>query len=238
MCTDQRRHNILTNARITATNEVIEASEAEQLLGVYIHQNMKWTEYIHTNENSLLYGLNQRLGALKRVSRYASFKVRLKIANGIFMSKLGFMIPLWSGCQEYLLRALQTIQNKAARTVTKHGRRIPVQQILKECGWRSVKQEVFFQTVMQMHKVLMQKSPVYLYRKLTADGSYSYRTRSSSTSSIRQSISFKTGLTLCKESFRWRGVTCYEGLPWEIRKCQKIEIFKRKADTWIKENVR
>ena len=37
------------------------------------------------------------------------------------MSKLGFMIPLWSGCQEYLSRALQTIQNKAARVVTKHG---------------------------------------------------------------------------------------------------------------------
>ena len=220
MCTDQRRRNIVTNVRITTTNEIIEASEAERLLGAYIHQNMKWTEHIQTNENSLLYGLNQRLGALKRISRYASFKARLTIANGIFMSKLGFMIPLWSGCQEYLIRALQTIQNKAARVVTKHDRRVPVKQILKECGWRSVKQEMFFQTVMQVHKVLMQTNPVYLYRKLIADGSYSYRTRSSSTSSIRQSISFKTGLTLCKDSFRWRGVTCYEELPWEVRKCQ------------------
>ena len=238
MCTDQRRRNIVTNVRITTTNEIIEASEAERLLGAYIHQNMKWTEHIQTNENSLIYGLNQRLGALKRISRYASFKARLTIANGIFMSKLGFMIPLWSGCQEYLIRALQTIQNKVARVVTKHDRRVPVKQILKECGWRSEKQEMFFQTVMQVHKVLMQTNPVYLYRKLIADGSYSYRTRSSSTSSIRQSISFKTGLTLCKESFRWRGVTCYEELPWEVRKCEKIDSFKQKADTWIRENVR
>ena len=237
MCTEQRQRNIETNATITTINEVIEASETERLLGVYIHQNMKWTEFIQNNENSLLHGLSQRLGALKRISRYASFKARLKIANGIFMSKLGYMIPLWSGCQDYLLRALQTIQNEAARTITRHGRRFPVKQILRECGWRSVKQDMFFQTVMQVHKVMIKKNPVYLNRKLTADGSYSYRTRSSSISSIRQSRSFKTGLTLCKESFRWRGVACYEGLPWEVRKCEKIESFKEKADKWIRKNV-
>ena len=237
MCTDQRRRNFETNVRITTNNEVIEASETERLLGVYIHQSMKWTEFILNNENSLLHSLNQRLGALKRVSRYASFRARLTIANGIFMSRLGYMIPLWSGCPDYLLRTLQIVQNEAARTVTKHGRRIPVKQILRDCGWRSVKQEVFFQTVMQVHKVMMKKNPVYLYRNLTADGSYSYRTRSASTSSIRQSRSFKTSLTLCKESFRWRGVACYEGLPWEVRKCEKIESFEKKADTWIRKNV-
>ena len=199
---------------------------------------MKWNEYIRDNKNSLLHGLNQRLGGLKKISKPASFKARLTVANGIFMSRLTFMIPLWAGCQDYLVHALQVCQNKAARSVTKHSMTVPVQQLLKECGWRSVKQEMYYHTALQVHKTILQKNPVYLHQKLTADGSYSYTTRRSSTISIRQSKSFKTSLTLCKDSFRWRGAACYERLPWDIRQLQKIEEFKEQMDTWVKNNVK
>ena len=49
---------------------------------------------IRDNKNSLLYGLSQRLEGLKKISKPASFKASLTVANGIFMSKLTFMIPL------------------------------------------------------------------------------------------------------------------------------------------------
>ena len=147
MCTDQRRRHHPANAKITTEHEVIEASETERLLGAHIHQGMKWTEYIRDNKNSLLYGLSQRLGGLKKISKPASFNARLTVANGIFMSKLTFMIPLWAGCQDYLIHALQVIQNKAARSVTKHGMSVPVRQLLRECGWRSVRQEMYYHTV-------------------------------------------------------------------------------------------
>ena len=87
MCTDQRRRHQPTNARITTEHEVIEASVTERLLGAHIHQGMKWNEYIHDNKNSLLHGLNQRLGGLKKISTAASYKARLTVANAIFMSK-------------------------------------------------------------------------------------------------------------------------------------------------------
>ena len=147
------------------------------------------------------------------------------------------MIPLWSGCQEFLINALQVCQNKAARSVTKHGMSIPVKQLLKECGWRSVRQEMHYHTILQVHKTLVQKNPVYLHSKLTADGSYAYRTRQTSTSSIRQSQTFKTSLKLCKDSFRLRGTACYENLPWDIRGQQKLGIFKNKLNIWVKNNV-
>ena len=153
------------------------------------------------------------------------------------MSKLIFMIPLWAGCQGFLINALQVCQNKAARSVTKHDMSIPVQQLLKECGWRSVRQEMQYHTILQVHKTLVQKNPVYLHSKLTADGSYAYRTRKTSTSSIRQSQAFKTKLSLCKDSFRWRGAALYESLPWELRGQQKMGIFKKKLDIWVRNNV-
>ena len=66
----------------------IYASSSERLLCAHIHQNMKWAEHIQNSKFSVIQSLNVRLGALKTFAKFASFKVRLLLANGIFMSKL------------------------------------------------------------------------------------------------------------------------------------------------------
>ena len=118
MTTEQYRRKHPTRVQTVTEADVIESTPVERLLGAYIHQDMKWTEYLKNNDNSLLHCLYLRLGALVKVGKTASFKARLTITNGIFMSKLIFMIPLWSGCQAFLIDALQICQNKAARVVT------------------------------------------------------------------------------------------------------------------------
>ena len=89
------------------------------MLGGILSQNLKWTEHILLNQKFLIKQLGARLAILNKVSRLATFKTRKMIANGIFMSKLIYLIPLWGGCEEFLLRSLQVAQNKAARLVTK-----------------------------------------------------------------------------------------------------------------------
>ena len=64
MTTEQKRHYHPTTVTIETDTEIIETTETERLLGAYIHQDMKWTEYIRNNDNSLLHCLNKRLGAL------------------------------------------------------------------------------------------------------------------------------------------------------------------------------
>ena len=144
MTTEQKRRYHPTTVTIETDTEIIETTEAERLLGAYIHQDMKWTEYIRNNDNSLLHCLNKRLGALKMISKSASFKARLLVANGIFMSKLIFMIPLWAGCQGFIIDALQVCQNKVARIVTRRSLDTPVLQLLRVCGWRSVRREMYY----------------------------------------------------------------------------------------------
>jgi hypothetical protein len=63
--------------------QAIVQSEVEKLLGC-----LKWTEYIQNNENSVISSLKTRLNGLKKISYFASFKTRLMVANGIFISKL------------------------------------------------------------------------------------------------------------------------------------------------------
>ena len=43
---------------------------------------------------------------MRRTSRNAGFATKLMVANGIVMSKLVYLITLWGGAQQYLLKSL------------------------------------------------------------------------------------------------------------------------------------
>ena len=82
-----------------------------------VSDNLKWSEYIRDSKENLLKTLNTRLGALKQLGKVASFKTRKMLANGIFMGKLTYLIPLWGGCGVVLRKCLQVVQNKVAKLV-------------------------------------------------------------------------------------------------------------------------
>ena len=120
------------------------------------------------NKNSLIKSLNQRVGALRKLSRFSSFKTRKMVANGIFISKLIYLMPVWLGCDEYLVNALQVCQNEAARVVTKLDRFTPIKVLLTQCGWLSVKQLMIYHSLVLLHRVFQTKKPDFLYQKITA----------------------------------------------------------------------
>ena len=116
LTTRQKRRFVDTKSvHIDTPTATITPSTVERLLGAQVHQDMRWVEHVLESNEALVKSLNTRLGALKKISHVASFKTRKIIANGIFMSKLIYLMPLWSGCEDYLVRSLQVVQNKAAR---------------------------------------------------------------------------------------------------------------------------
>ena len=46
-----------------------------------------------------------------------------------------YLMPVWSGFEDYLLNSLQICQNKAARLVTKLDKYTPTELLMKQCGW-------------------------------------------------------------------------------------------------------
>ena len=235
MTTDQKRRITQLDVVIQTPTEEIKPTTTEKLLGVNIHQNLKWHEYLQNNDKSLLKCLNQRLSALKLISHFSSFKIRLMIANGIFISKLIYVMPLWGGCEEYLLTSLQVVQNKAARFVTRCGRATPVKDLLKQCGWLSVRQLIFYHSVVQICKTLRTTYPRYLHQKVI--DKFPYRTRLASSNSIRQGPQFKADLQTAKNSFRWRASAWYNEVPASIRQETKLNKFQSQLKTWVQENV-
>ena len=189
--------------------ETIAPSKSEKLLGGFISQNLKFKEHIQDNENSMFKILNKRVGALKKVSKTASFKTRKMIANGVILSRLIYLIPLWSGCESYLLNSLQIIQNKAARVVTKCGKRTSIKSLLAQCGWMSVAQLSMYHSLVLVYKILATKSPAYLYSKLSViPGISHYETRFAQSQKTNKNINLGSDSQaegdLATRSFKYR----------------------------------
>ena len=107
MTTRQKRRFLDTSSiSIHTPTSTISPSDVEKLLGVQIHKDMRWAEHVLGSDESLIKALKRRLAALKKITYIASFRTRKAVANGIFMSKLIYVMPLWSGCEEYLVKAL------------------------------------------------------------------------------------------------------------------------------------
>ena len=170
------------------------------------------------------------------ISYVASFKVRLMIANGVFCSKLIFQISLWGGTEEFLLNSLQIVQNKAARFVARRGIYTPVADLLKQCGWLSVRQLVFYHSVMQIYKTIFTTYPQYINSKLS--NQFPYNTRLAQSDSVRMGADFQSKLELTEKSFMNRATISYNLLPPELRRTQKLETFKEELKVWVQENVK
>ena len=132
------------------------------------------------------------------------------IADGIFISKLSYLISVWGGCEGYLARSFQIIQNKVARLVTKKSWYTPVKILLAECGWlQATSAQSSVQTTRQALQGVIKPSP--------------------GRSVARQELT--------AQSFRIRAVHEYNLLPVEIREVTSPDIFKKSAKKWIMENI-
>ena len=228
---NSRRENVV----MQAGEFIVQQSSDEKLLGGTVSNDLKWKKHLLFSDQSVVKQLATRLSGLAMISRRSDFKSRLMIANGIFMSKICYLIQVWGGCENYLLDVLQKQQNKAARAVTNRSQYTPIRRLLTECNWLSIRQLVFYHSVILIHKAILTGYPKFM--KDNVSSSYPYRTRQESNGLIRltKNCSFKSALA--RNSFMFRGINQYNQLPSEIRTSAKLEDFKFKAKMWIKENI-
>ena len=72
------------------------------------------------------------------------------VANATIMSIMVYMIPVWGGTEEYIIKAAQVIQNRVARIVTKLSWFTPQRNLLKQTNWLSIRQLIHYHTLIQV----------------------------------------------------------------------------------------
>ena len=198
---------------VQAGAHTITPSQSHVLLGATVGQNLKWDDHILRNKHSLMNQLRSRLNGLSLVCRYANFKTRLMVGQGIFLSKLCYLIQIWGGTSAQLIKNCQVMQNKAMQIITGMHWFTPTGVLLQKC------------------KVIINQSPTYLYNKIHPE----------STHNTRHSVKFGENFTgkteRSQSSFCYRGVKLYNKIPLEITRVQNLQTFKAKLKTWIRINV-
>ena len=156
-------------------------------------------------------------------------------ANGLFMSKLAYAMPAQGGCEDFLIRGLQVVQNKAARLVCRKEIYTSLKTLLTECNWLSVAQLVVFQSIVLLYKVRKSQRPSYLYNMFTTERRYA--TRGENHGKLQSSSVNPPNQILNCRSFRWRSLQIWNQLPSNIIQIDNIVEFKSKLKIWIRMHV-
>ena len=141
------------------------------------------------------------------------------------MSVMRYCISVWGGLCKSELEDLQVIQNKAVRVVLNLPPRTNRNAMYDESGYMTIKQEIFYHTVLNIYKIKSTKQPEYLYDRLNREN-------------IRGNLVMdKTNLKLARNGFIYRGSMNWNSLPCDIKTIKKLKLFKTKVKKWILENV-
>ena len=196
-------------------------SDFENVLGVSLQQNLKWTKHVQNLQSKL----KVRLAGLRKIRNILSFDRRNQVAKAIFESVLIYCIPAWGGTFKGNIEDLQVLQNRAAEFVLQLPGRSNREQMFHRLGWLTVHQLAVFHTILAVYKIRKSKEPEYLARKLTRDN-------------LRGNIIVPyTHLTLLKRSFVLRGSELWNRLPMSVRSLKKDMEFKTELRKWVTEQV-
>ena len=167
------------------------------------------------------------------------------IANGIYLSKLIYLMPVWMGCEYYLVNALQVSLNRVARLVTKLDIYTPTSVLMQQCGWLTVRQLIAYHSLMLLDRTLKFQTPKFLFQKVSLKEQQGYNTRHAAdykaaliaAGAMEQAGSENCKLEITRRSWCWSTVRIYNKLPPNLR-AEKVKMkFKAGLKDWISKNI-
>ena len=130
------------------------------------------------------------------------------------------------------MKGLQVQQLTAARTVCGFfSRGWSKKRLLDKLGWLSIRQLIYFHTVLQAHKTITTGKPSALHQSISTQ--HPYRTRRAALGLIRFGETFNGDSSLVYASFKHRAVHWYNAVPVSVR-TGSLETVKHKLKKWIR----
>ena len=183
--TKQLRLSKLTESlAIHVDGQEVHESESEKLLGVVINNQLTWHHHLHGDEanSGLIPQLKQRVGTLRRLSKYMDRR-RLKMMScGIFYSKLVYCLPVFGnvfGLDRYKDTSskspsftssdclkLQVLQNSVNRLLTGARQGVSTADLLRATNTFSIHQMIAYHTLVMVRKIINTGKLFYIAERL------------------------------------------------------------------------
>ena len=159
------------------------------------------------------------------VSKYLDTKARLKLANGLIMSKIIYMIQVWGSIRPSWVKEIQRLQNRAARFVLRKNRYEKISSLLDGCKWLSISQLIVFHSILLLWKIIRKGTWNALKNGILVRNNHKIK-------------KIKGRIFLTRDSWKRRSIVIWNTLPLIMRRETELSVFKGSLRTWIKQNTR
>ena len=198
----------------------LKAAKECVILGATLHKNIQWQSHIMSSKDSLLSTLRKRIGRLKYLGRNIPWRSKKLLAEGLVISKLLYVLPLYGGTYKSYLSKLQCILNTAARFISGSGRRTKTIELMRKIKWLSFKELRDYHSLLFMWRIVRLQAPGHLATKIMIDNEGLV------------TVKFPR-LQNTAMGFRWRTAWLWNNLDREIRVQTSYVVFKRSVKNWI-----
>ena len=161
--------------------------------------------------------INKRLNMLKLLAKYADFKTRKALAEGLILSKVGYCISLWGTTTNGILDKIQKVQNKVVRTVfgKRDYRAEPLSDLFKKLKWLRIKETRKYHDIISLEAMLKFQTPWSIAEKFNITHTHRHNTRYSR-NRFRLTNETTSANTTRSSSFVCRSARLWVELPNEI----------------------
>ena len=207
----------------------VQFSDCVSDLGVTIDSQLTMSGQVAALSRSCFYRLRQ----LRAVRNSLTIDAAKALVNAFISSRLDYCNSLLAGVGEGLLSKLQSIQNAAARFITRTRKFEHISPVLRDLHWLPIRQRIDFKVATLVHKCLNGTAPSYLADDCIAASTVSGRRhlRSADTGTLLvPRVQSKYG----SRSFAVYGPTIWNSLPNDLRTAGlSTGIFRRKLKTFL-----
>ena len=224
----QKRHLLPQNLNLQVGACSVVPSKSAKNLGVAFDEQMKMDNQI----SEVCRSIHFHLKTVKSIRHLLTTDATEKLVHALISSRLDYCNSLLAGQPDCKYKRLQSLQNAAARVVSRVGKYDHITPVLKNLHWLPVEQRVIFKILLLTYKILHDTGPIYLKKFVTC---YTPERDLHSSKLMLLVIPNVHLKTYGERTFAYAAAKAWNNLPMSVKECSTIDSFKNKVKTFIKE---
>ena len=214
--------------KITIGSSSVDVVTVVRNLGVYIDNRLSMKNHIlHVVKTC-----NYHIRNIAFIRKYLSEDTLKTVICNHVLSRLDYCNSVYYGLPNYLLRKLQSIQNRAARLIKGLRSRDRITPTLIELHWLPTKARIEFKILLLVYKVLKYNEPEYLRNSLEFYRPETNITVRHASETYRLSEP-RTNCKLGERSFGHCAPRLFNKLPFNVKDLQVEKKFKSELKTLL-----
>ena len=227
--TPQRRVNLNNyNFHLTYTNEALSVVTCEKILGVFIDNNLTWTNHTDAVAKKIV----SNLWLLSRIKTYLTTHQRVQFYKSYVQPHIDYCNTIWGGTSQRNLDRIYRLQKRACKIILDY-KYENIADSMEELKILNIYERIYLKKAKFMFKISKSLTPKYINEM------FHLRPLNNTLQSLRSSATTNYVLPrphkeLFKQSLIYSGPLIWNNLPDDLRQLGTIDTFHKNCIKWMK----